>query len=118
MTTFRSGLVFSGGLLFGLLAVSALPANSQGSGTPLAPSRVTSPINERSLVALPGNVHPFARTENDAGPAPVSMKAERLMLILKRSQQQEADLTSFLQRVQDPHSENFRKFLTPEQFGQ
>jgi subtilase family serine protease len=46
------------------------------------------------------------------------MPANRLLLILSRSTQQEAELQSYLQSVQDANSPNYRKFLTPEDFGQ
>ncbi len=80
-------------------------------------SRVTEPINEASLTTLKGNILQAIRPQLDRGPAPDSMPAERLMLILKRSPQQEADLQSFLQSVQNPDSPNFRKFLSPTEFG-
>lgn len=40
-----------------------------------------------------------------------------MRLVLQRSPDQEAALRAFLDSVQDPRSPNFRKFLTPEQFG-
>lgn len=39
------------------------------------------------------------------------------MLILKRSPQQDAALAAYLRDIQDPGSAQFRKFLTPEEFG-
>ena len=66
---------------------------------------------------LPGNIHPLARREFDIGAIPANVRADRLLLILRRSPQQEADLQSFLRSVQDPASANFHAWLTPEQFG-
>jgi hypothetical protein len=45
------------------------------------------------------------------------MPAERIMLILRRSPEQQAALESYLQSVQQPDSPEYRKYLTPEQFG-
>jgi len=85
--------------------------------TPITSSLVTSPVIEGSRIALGGNVHPLAQARYDVGSAPASARADRLMLILKRSPQQDAALAAYLRDVQDPGSAQFRKFLTPEEFG-
>ncbi|MGA3370718.1 MAG: Ig-like domain repeat protein [Terracidiphilus sp.] len=91
-------------------AASALP---QASSHP----RITAPIDESSLTTLRGNTHPLAQAKYDQGPAPGSMPASRLILVLARSTQQEAALQTYLQSVQDASSPNFHRFLSPEQFG-
>jgi trimeric autotransporter adhesin len=101
-----------------ILLVAATPAisvSAQSQST--AQSRVTQPINEASLVTLKGNTHPLALPRYDRGPAPAAMPAERLMLILRRSPQQQSALQSYLQSLQDERSQDYRKFLTPEEFG-
>ncbi len=95
----------------------AQSASAQSSQDSLVPARITAPIDESSLVTLPGNVHPLALTGLDNGPAPVSMPANRLLLVLSRSMQQEADLQTYLQSIQDRNSPNYRKFLSPSEFG-
>jgi hypothetical protein len=45
------------------------------------------------------------------------MPASRLVLVLSRSTQQEAELQTWLQSVQDRDSPNYRRFLSPEEFG-
>ncbi|HET6168822.1 MAG TPA: Ig-like domain repeat protein [Terracidiphilus sp.] len=80
-------------------------------------SRISGIVDESSRVTLQGNLHPFARSQYDLGPAPVSMAADRLLLVLKRSKQQQADLETYLQSVQDANSPSYRKFLSPEEFG-
>ncbi len=79
--------------------------------------RITSVIDESSLVALHGNTHPRAQAAYDRGLAPVSMPANRLLLVLARSTEQEAALQTYLQSVQDVNSPNYHRFLTPEEFG-
>jgi hypothetical protein len=74
-------------------------------------------IDEASRVALRGNIHPLALPRNDHGAVPDNMPAARMMLILKRSPQQEFNLQSYLHEVQDASSANYRKFVTPEEFG-
>lgn len=79
--------------------------------------RIAGPIDDSALVTLTGNTRPWAQQVNDAGAAPVSMPAGRLVLVLHRSAQQEADLASYLEAVQDPASGSYRKFMTPEEYG-
>ncbi|HEV2213939.1 MAG TPA: Ig-like domain repeat protein, partial [Terracidiphilus sp.] len=111
------------GLLIGVAlagwmgATCGLGAVAQASATrPIA--RITSPVDESQLTTLKGNTSSIAQAAFDRGAAPVSMPANRLILVLKRSQQQQADLETYLEAVQDPKSPSFHKFLTPEQFGQ
>jgi trimeric autotransporter adhesin len=79
--------------------------------------RIKSGIVENSRVSLRGNTLPVARVGRDLGPADATMPADRLLLVLQRSPAQETALRSYLDSVQDPGSPDFRKFLTPEQFG-
>lgn len=80
--------------------------------------RVSHVIDESSLVTLHGNVHPLAQLNFDRGPAPASMAVQRMLLVLKRSRQQETALRQYLDSLQDRNSPNFHRFLTPQQFGQ
>ena len=80
--------------------------------------RITSVIDESSLVALHGNIHPRAQAAYDQGSAPISMSASRLVLVLSRSKQQEAELQTWLQSIQDASSPNYHRFFTPEEFGE
>ena len=97
-----------------LLAINTLRGQT---ATQSAQPRITGSVDDSSRVTLQGNTQPFARAQYDLGPAPVSMAANRLLLVLKRSKQQEADLQTYLQSVEDAHSPNYRKFLAPEEFG-
>ena len=87
------------------------------SPAPSIQARITGAVDERSLVSLRGNTPPVAQAQYDRGPAPVSMPANRLILVLKRSTLQEAGLQTYLASVQDPNSPSYHKFLTPEKFG-
>ncbi len=104
-------------LSFAYLTASAVSALAQVPRSVEAQSRITTAINDSSLVALRGNVHPLVRASLDNGPAPVSMPASRMLLVLSRSTQQEADLQTYLQSVQDKDSPNYLKFLSPTEFG-
>jgi hypothetical protein len=93
-----------------------IPATSwaQSAAKPL----ITRPADESPLVTLRGNVHPLARPEFDRGPAPASLRAQRQLLVLKRTPQQERTLQQYLASLEDKNSPNFHHFLTPEEFGQ
>jgi hypothetical protein len=106
-----------GTLLYLLMAIClGMPGAAQTHSA--AQSQITRPVDDSSLVTLRGNVHPLARTQFDRGPAPVSLGAQRQLLVLKRSPQQERTLQQYLSSLEDKNSPNFHRFLTPEQFGQ
>jgi pro-kumamolisin-like protein/Big-like domain-containing protein len=79
---------------------------------------ITQPVDEAQLTILKGNTHPLARSEFDLGTAPASLPLERMLLVLKRSPEQESALDKLLDEQQDKASPNYHKWLTPEQFGQ
>src|SRR6266849_3053991 len=79
---------------------------------------ITQSIDEAHLTTLRGNTHPLARPEFDLGTAPASLPMERMLLVLKRSPEQESALKKLLDDQQDKTSPNYHKWLTPEQFGQ
>jgi Pro-kumamolisin, activation domain/Bacterial Ig-like domain (group 3) len=79
--------------------------------------RITQPVNEKQLSTLRGSVYPLARKEFDQGAAPLNLPMERMLLVLKRSPEQEAALIKLLDEQQDRSSPNFHKWLTPEEYG-
>ena len=77
---------------FGLVqALAALPFVSAGLLSPCSTAtahaqaipRITSQAENSALVALPGAVHPWARTQFDRGPAPANLRG-KMLLALKR----------------------------------
>lgn len=68
-------------------------------------------------VALPGHVHPKATAANDRGRVDSSLVLNDVVILLKPSSAQQADLTQLLAQQQDPASPNYHKWLTPEQYG-
>lgn len=99
-----------------LLSVSffAIFANfAQGQVRP----RVTEAVDDARRVTLKGNVHPLARAEFDRGAVDEAQSMKRALLLLKRSDEQEAALETALQTLQDKSSPSYHQWLTPEQFG-
>ncbi len=82
-----------------------------------AQPRIVQPVDETQLTSLKGNTHPLARPQFDQGAAPPNLPMERMLLVLKRSPEQESALRSLLDNQQDKASPYYHKWLTPEQFG-
>jgi hypothetical protein len=93
-------------------------AQSTGSTTDAPQRLISAPIDESRLTTLRGNVHPLARPESDLGAASSSQPMQRMLLVLKRSPEQEAALRQLLDDQQSPASASYKKWLTPSQFGQ
>lgn len=91
-----------------------ISADAQVASHPL----VTQPIDESQLVPLKGNTHPLARPQFDIGTAPPDLPLDRMLLVLKRSPEQEIALRKLLDDQQDKASPNYHKWLTPDEFGQ
>jgi subtilase family serine protease len=83
-----------------------------------AQSMITRAVDDSQRVTLRGNVHPMARAEYDKGAAPSTMTMSHMLLILKRSPDQEAALQALNAQQQDKTSPNYHKWLTPAQFGE
>lgn len=77
----------------------------------------TAQVNGSGRVALARNVRPEARPENDRGRVADSLPMQHMLLLLKRSPQQEAALERFIEELQTQGSPNFHRWLTAEEFG-
>jgi len=97
---------------------SALLAQETSAAQPASHPLITQPIDEAQLSVLKGNTHPLARREFDVGTAPATLPMQRMLLVLKRSPDQESALRKLLDDQQDKASAHFHKWLTPTQFGQ
>ncbi|MDT7811407.1 MAG: hypothetical protein QOJ42_1323 [Acidobacteriaceae bacterium] len=74
-------------------------------------------VDENSLTRLRGHVSRAARPEFDRGRAPDSLPQEHILMMLRRSGPKEHELQQFIKGQYDPHSPDFHRWLTPEQFG-
>jgi subtilase family serine protease len=101
-------------LLVGCLTVVATLVMAQTN--PVRPLS-TEPVNASGLVVLHGNTHPMARPQFDRGVAPARLPMGHMLLVLKRSTEQEAALEKLLAQQQDRSSSNYHKWLTPVEFG-
>lgn len=78
---------------------------------------ISGAIDESKLQRLTGNPNPSPLTTSDLGRVPDDFPQEHILMMLKRGAAQEQALGLFMQEQYDPHSPNFHKWLTPEQYG-
>jgi hypothetical protein len=102
--------------LFFLVLIYLFPGGAHGQAAAQV-SRVTLPLNESARVVLNGGVHPLARPQFDSGIAATNLPMEDVLLLLRRSPQQETALQDLLKSQQTKSSPNFHKWLTPQEFG-
>ncbi len=114
------------GLFLGVgLAISAAAQESSLTGEsaetqsvpPRVSDRVVDRVDDARLVKLNGNVHPMARPESDKGRVDSNKLLERIVMVLKRSPEQDAALAAFNERQYDPNSPDFHHWLNAEEFG-
>ena len=114
MKTFLRKLPFGCALTFVCLFAAG---QASGQTTPPAANRITQVPDNSTRITLKGGVHPLARAEFSRGAVAESLAIDRILLLLKRSDEQEAALQSLLESQQDISSANYHKWLSPEDFG-
>ena len=100
-------------LLLGVFLCQILVQSAVGQVRP----RVSEAVDDARRTTLSGNIHPLARAEFDRGAVAESQPMNRILLLLRRSDEQEAALQDALAKQQDKSSASFHQWLTPEQFG-
>lgn len=83
-----------------------------------ARNRVADAVDDSVTVTLRGNVRPEVRGATAVGAPEQDLPMQHMILTLKPDQSQEAALAKLIQDQQNPHSSSYRKFLTPEQYGE
>src|SRR5277367_652231 len=105
--------------LIALFSLAAFISINNPLGAQTQPiDRITTPVEERQTVALPGNLHPLARAEYDTGLAAPGQRMDRMLLVLQPDPAQQSALQALLAAQQDPQSPEYHQWLTPERFGQ
>jgi subtilase family serine protease len=94
--------------LLGSLTAIAAPAPHR---------RITGRIDNSHRMTLRGEVHPLARSANDEGRAEATLEIPNVTLVLRPSDEQQADLDRLLAAQQDPSSPEYHHWLTPEQYA-
>jgi hypothetical protein len=83
-----------------------------------AQPRIARPVDDTRFVRVPGTTHSLASAANDAGRASGDLPMDRMLLVLRSAPEQEAALEQLLAEQQDPQSENYHGWLSPEEFGE
>jgi len=100
---------------------SGLLARAQGDvrpGSASALPRILQPVDETRLIPLTGNTHPLARAEFDQGVLSDGVVLDHMLLQLRRSPEQEQALEELIDQLHDPHSAQYRHWLTAQEFGE
>ena len=87
-------------------------------GAAVPQSRITGSINDGLLTKLSRNTHPLAQAQYDQGVAPADLPMNRMILVLTRSASRQTALETMLRNQQDPSSQQYHQWLTPQQFGE
>jgi subtilase family serine protease len=72
---------------------------------------------QNARVTLSGHVRPAAIPANDQGRVDSSLFMRHVTLTLPPSDAKQTDLNALLDRLQDPASADYHRWLTPEQYG-
>jgi Pro-kumamolisin, activation domain/Bacterial Ig-like domain (group 3)/FG-GAP-like repeat len=81
-------------------------------------ARIVASVNDSARVPLRGSVHPLARPEFDRGAAPADLPMQRMMMVLRRSPEQQQALDVYVSSLRDRNSPTFHRWLSPEEFGE
>ncbi len=84
----------------------------------LMPSVLKAQTTAPKLVRLANTTHPRATSASDRGKVPDDFPINRVLIVLKRSPEQQKTLETFLSAVQNPASPEYHRWLKPEEFGQ
>jgi subtilase family serine protease len=79
--------------------------------------RIVAAVEDGQRVALPGHIHPSAKAENAVGEVPAEQRMERMVLVLRPSEEQESALEELIQAQQDPDSPYYHQWLTPQTYA-
>ena len=79
---------------------------------------ITQAVDESKLVTLAGNTRPEARAKYDRGRVADNFLMKHVLLLLKRSPEQERDLEKFIDDLHDASSPVFHRWLTAAEFGE
>lgn len=117
-------------LCFRLFYALALPvaavlclATAVRAQAPIAPGGlgprplVTAVADDAQRTTLRGNTHPLIRRAVDQGAAPSSLTMQHMILVLKRSTEQELALRALLDAQQTKGSASYHQWLAPQEFG-
>lgn len=103
-------------LYFAVAALSLLCLANRGWAQAEPPDRIPGTIDLTQRVVT-NAVHPLATRQNDTGRVNGAQVFHRMVMLLQRSDAQEAELEQLLADQQNPKSAQYHHWLTPAEFG-
>ena len=100
---------------FALVLLSGVSSSAQNTASQ---SLIVERVNENQLVTLRGNTPPAAIAKNDHGRVSPAMRMSGLVLVLRRSPEQQAAFDAFVASQYDASSPNFHHWLQPAEVGE
>src|SRR5438445_1294166 len=79
---------------------------------------IKQPIDETKKIAIVGSVPTQANAKNDRGRVNDDFPLAHMLLVLKRSQEQEVALKQFMDEQKDVSSPNYHHWLNAQEFGE
>ncbi len=101
----------------GVVALAALAVPAVARAQSVVASRITAPVDTALRTTLHGGTPPLVKRSIDRGALPDSAPANSMLLVLKRSDIQQAQLDQMLAELQTKDSPNYHKWLKPEEFS-
>jgi len=112
LLSLSASLLFATGLCAQFRPAASDPLSARAS------SRIAATIDDGVLQLLPGNHHPLARPEFDAGAVAPDLPMQSMVLVLQPSASQQSSLDALLEDQRNPASPRFHQWLTPEQYAE
>ena len=81
-------------------------------------SRVTQPVDNARFTRLPRTTHVATSLATDLGRAQADLPMERVLMTLDSGPERQAALDQLIAEQQDPSSQNYQRWLTPEEFAE
>jgi uncharacterized protein (TIGR03437 family) len=88
-----------------------------GVATAAPADRITRAVDSGATVVVNGHIHAAAHADFDRGEVDPGRPINDIVLLMKPSPRQQAELDRLLADQQNPSSPKFRQWLTPEEFG-
>jgi subtilase family serine protease len=84
----------------------------------LASPRIISRVDDNALMSLQGNLHPLARAQYDQGRVDDSLPLEHIILMLRRSPEQESALATRIDQMHNRRSPYYHQWLKAQDVGE
>jgi subtilase family serine protease len=89
-----------------------------GSAAAVPADRIAQQVNPSDTVPVKGHLHPVVQAGVDHGAVDPETPLHDIVLIVKPSPEQQAEIDRLLADQQNPSSPRFHQWLTPEQYGE